>query len=146
MILKTIILVGENFIDNYMHHKLLESMNIANKILEFSNPPEVIDYLKIMHELNDVEIKTSTDLIIFDTNSKMDVWGFIECLKGIYSNHKHYTKIIIVSKTLNKKEIERLKSEQLVAGFINSSLNRDTILNCFKSIPELRHFYEVKEI
>ncbi len=139
--LKTIILIDDNFIDNYVHHKLLESMNIANKYMEFTDPLGAINYLKIVNGLFDKTGENSIDLIILDANiSKMNIWEFIELFRSLCIGYEMHTKIIIVSDTLIERDNEQRNSEKLVSGFIRKPLTRDNILNCFKSISAFQHF------
>ncbi|MBA3706884.1 MAG: hypothetical protein H0W84_13585, partial [Bacteroidetes bacterium] len=109
--LKIVLLIGSDFINNYAHRRLLDSMKIANKFMEFNSPVEAINYLKVVHELYDKSGNNSIDLIVLDTEaSKIDVWEFLDQFKIICTDLQPQPKIIITTEALDKKQLERFNS------------------------------------
>lgn len=128
-----VILIADNFIDNYVHRKLLENISFAKKYMEFSNPVEAINYLQIVQGLHDKSGNNSVDLIILDENiSKMDTWEFIENYSSICADEDCYSKIIVLTDTTTK-EMEQFNSEKSVIGCIQKPLNHTKMINCLKS-------------
>lgn len=142
--LKIVLLIGTDFIENFVHRRLLESMNIADKFIEFNTPVEAINYLKVVHDLYDKSGDNSIDLIVLDAEiSQLDVWEFLEQFKIICADYQSRPKIIIVSETLNQKQVEGFESGKLVSGIIYKPLDPQKILTCFKTIYGLQHFIKL---
>jgi hypothetical protein len=128
----TIILVGDNSLDNGTHQRLLESMNIAKKFMVFSDPLEAIDYLKLIPKNS--KPPNNTDLIILElTIPVMDAWYFIGLFKMVCTVSHPNAKIIIIADSFNEHDIERMNSEKLVSCFIKKPLTYDKIMGCFKN-------------
>lgn len=129
----SIILVGDNFIDNDVHRRLLESMNIAKKFMVFSDALEAIDYLKLIPK-NSKTPDIDTDLIILElTIPVMDAWYFIGLFKMVCTVSHPNAKIIIIADSFNEDDVERMNSEKLVSCFIKKPLTYDKITDCFKN-------------
>jgi len=133
--LNIIILISDNFIDNYMHRRLFESLDIGRKYMEFSTPVEAINYLKLVNDLYDKSGDNSIDLIVFDMNSsKMGVSEFIKQAE-ITCDLQSKTKLIIISEVFNADESKQLSSNDLVSGVILKPIDYNKIIECFKTIP-----------
>jgi len=103
--------------------------------MEFSDPAEAINYLKIVHDLYDKSGENSIDLLIFDMNiSKMDPKEFLHQVETV-CNHQLKTKIIFITDLFNEKELQQIRSEELVSGIIQKPLDSLKIIDCFKTIP-----------
>ena len=140
--LNIVILIADNFIDNYVHRKLLESINVAKKYMEFSNPFEAINYLKIVQGLHDKSGSNSIDLIVLDENiSKMDTREFIESYSIICTDLDCYSKIIILTDAPTKKVADQFNSGRSVIGCIQKPLDDNKMIDCLKAsglFPELQ--------
>ncbi|MGQ0827513.1 MAG: response regulator [Bacteroidota bacterium] len=141
--LNVVILIADNYIDNYMHRKLLDTMGIAKKYMEFSSPAEAIGYLKIVHDLFDKSGKNSIDLIVFDMNSsRMSADEFLNQMKTV-CNNEIKIQVILISEFLNDSEIKQIQSEGSVSGVIQKPLDSTKIIECFKSIPAFKQILDL---
>lgn len=132
---RTIMLIDDNAIDNYVHNRLFGEMKIVKKLMEFSNPNEAIDYLKMFKAFSGTLLNDQIDLILLDINMpEMNAWEFLENFKKICTEEGSNTKIIIVSGSCNPSDVERLKSEKLVSGFISKPMDKDKFMKCLKAI------------
>ena len=130
---KTIILVGDNFVDNDVHRRLLESMNIADKFMVFSNALEAINHLTLISKIENTD-KTEIELIILELSIPvMDAWYFIELFKIVCTVSHPNAKIIIISDIFTEMDIERMRSEPLVSCFIKKPLTSNKIIDCLKN-------------
>ncbi len=128
-------LIDDNFIDNFVHKKLLESLKISNNTTEFTSAPKAIEYLKLFNCFAIQPNKNHIDLILLDINMpEMDGWGFIEEYKKACNNEKSKTIIIVLSSSANKVDIERSQDEQFLSGFIQKPLTMEKLSNCLESI------------
>jgi CheY-like chemotaxis protein len=128
---KTVMLIDDNTIDNFVHRRLLEDMKIAKSFMEFSDPAEAISYLKMFNKQSE---ENSIDLILLDINMPgIDGWLFLDQLEILKIGKFFFcTKIIILSSTCNEEEVKRVQSDTRLSGFIPKPLNRDKFLNTLK--------------
>lgn len=133
--LNCIMLVDDNFIDNFAHKKLLESMKIANSFLEFTKPQEAIEYLILFNCFSQKPNKNFVDLILLDINMPiMDGWHFVEEYKKACNNIKPKTIILLLSSSSDEMDIQRSRDEVFINGFIQKPLTKEKLLSCFASI------------
>lgn len=137
--LNCIMLVDDNFIDNFVHKKLLESMKIANNFLEFTKPKEAIEYLKLFNCFSRESNKNFVDLILLDINMPiMDGWSFVEEYKKVCNNIKPKTIILLLSSSSDEKDIQRSGAEVFISGFMQKPLTQEKLASCLKSIETFK--------
>lgn len=130
-----VMLIDDNFIDNFVHKKLLESLKISNNAIEFTIPQKAIEYLKLFNCFSPHPNKNHIDLILLDINMpEMDGWGFIEEYKKACNNKTPQTIIIVLSSSANRSDIERCQDEPFLSGFIQKPLTMEKLSNCLGSI------------
>lgn len=130
-----VMLVDDNFIDNFVHKKLLGSIKIANQFHEFTKPAEAINYLKLFNGFSDEPNKNFVDLIFIDINMPgMNGWEFLEELKMMCKNIKPQTTIIVLSSSTNKEDEEKAQNELFVSGYIQKPLTLEKLTACFQGI------------
>ena len=131
-------LIDDNFIDNFVHKKLLESMKIANNFLEFTKPKEAIEYIKLFNCFAQKPNKNFVDLILLDINMPiMDGWSFVEEYKKACNNIKPKTIILLLSSSSNEEDIQRSRDDVFISGFIQKPLTKEKLVSCLESIGTL---------
>jgi CheY-like chemotaxis protein len=126
-----VLLIDDKMIDNLIHRKLIQGLNIANNIAEYINAPDALDYLRVRKRFHDNFVDHSVDLILLDISMPgMDAWGFLDLFNEMCEGCKPRTKIIIVSSTVNKSDINRANSNPMVLGFISKPLNKEILIEC----------------
>lgn len=132
-----VMLVDDNFIDNFVHKKLLGSIKIADQFHEFTKPLEAINYLKLFKGFSDESQKNFVDLIFLDLNMPIiDGWGFIKEVKILCNNIKPKTTIIVLSSSTNKEDREKVQNEIFVSGYIQKPLTLEKLTACLQAIPK----------
>lgn len=132
-----VILIDDNFIDNFVHKKLLGSIKIANQFHEFTKPTDAINYLKLFKGFSDESHKNFVDLIFLDLNMPiMDGFKFLEEFKIMCNHIKPKTTIIVLSSSINKEDRERVKNEVFVGGYIQKPLTLEKLTECLQAIPK----------
>lgn len=132
-----VLLVDDNFIDNFVHNKLLSSLDLSHQFHEHTKPQEAIEFLKLFNCFDDRNNKNFVDLIFLDLNMpKMNGWEFIEEVKKICKNIKPPTTIIVLTSSVTKSDKEKAKKEPFVSGYIQKPLTYENLVECLDAIPD----------
>lgn len=111
--------------------KIIELKNLSENTLVFKNGKEALLYFK-----NNIQSKTITDfpeIILLDLNMPvMDGWGFLSEFKKLHSQVAIKTNLYIVSSSINKEEIARAKSIDIVLDYLIKPVHINTFENLFK--------------
>ena len=128
--LKTILLVDDDPITNFINQRLLEKMNIAEEVKVVTNGVEGVKCLR------DHCFKTSIspDLILLDINMPiMDGFEFLEVFNSLDFKNKEEVVIAVLTTSTNSHDMEKI--EKLgIKCFINKPLTeekmRDFLMVC----------------
>lgn len=121
--LKKIMLVDDDFINNYINEKLLNKLELAEQVVVLKNGKEGLDFLKENSE------GVCPELIFLDNQMPvMDGVEFMENLKKInFRNFKEVVVMLLVA-TVNDSDIEKYK-ELGVNEFTSKPLSEKVILD-----------------
>jgi CheY-like chemotaxis protein len=101
-----ILLVDDDPITNFINKKLLENLQVTEKIHICLNGKEAIDFLIQLKELND----PPPNLILLDTNMPvMDGFEFLNAYEELYFSRESKTIIFILTVS-TEGDIEKIKS------------------------------------
>src|SRR5687768_7751521 len=116
--LRNIILVDDDDITNYLHKELFEDLNIAEKIIVFSDGATAFNLINKEFDNQEYNIsKQRPDIIFLDLNMPaMDGFEFLEKLSAIPG--KENLIIVVLTTSSNRKDIERARKFN-VAEYIN---------------------------
>ena len=93
--------------------KILSNIENFNKIDNAKNGYEALESLKVL----DANNEKFPDIIFLDLNMPvLDGWQFLEALESLPFKDK--MNIHVISSTINRSEIERSKTFQVVKSFI----------------------------
>ncbi len=101
---KNILLVDDDYIFNFLNQQVLERMGIANEIHTALNGKEALSLISP----NAHRPHITPDVILLDLNMPiMDGFAFIDAIKESNIPGKEKISIIIVSSSLNPKDVTR---------------------------------------
>lgn len=125
--LQKVICIDDDPIGLMMLKLIISKSNFAAKILSFNNGEEALDYFSLSEtSLNN---NVNENLIVFlDLNMPiMDGWEFLENFeKDFYSKYQN-VKIILLSSSIDPKEIEKAKNFPMVLDFMSKPLSKDIL-------------------
>jgi CheY-like chemotaxis protein len=124
-LLKSVLLVDDDYISNFLNSRLIKRLNLAGDIKVAENGKIAFDYL-----VN--EMKTlSPDLILLDINMPvMSGFDFLEALKNLPADELNNTRIIVLTSSTSLLDLQDL-SMYSVSGFIEKPLTQKKILDFF---------------
>ena len=109
-----IFLVDDQKITNFINRKLINVAGIGKKIHDFINPLTALDALETKRP----------NLILLDLNMpEIDGWEFLEQLE----NYKTDAKVIIVTSSTSKLDVQRAKKYKRVIHYLTKPLNTKSI-------------------
>jgi CheY-like chemotaxis protein len=104
--MKSILLVDDDHICNFLMGKTLERMGVAREIHTASNGQEAITLLNEYYQGS----QALPDVILLDLNMPiMDGFGFLEAFKKLHQIDKDNVKIIIVTSSQDPQDISKAK-------------------------------------
>lgn len=119
-----ILIIDDHLIDVFITSKIIESTQLAKKVLEYNSPFMALDYLR----KNETEPEWIPDLIMLDINMPLvDGFRFMDEFARLGENVKKKTRIVFLSSSLNPSEIERAEKNPYVLKFITKPLTADKL-------------------
>jgi len=119
-----ICLVDDDDIYQFTFTQSLKKVNIAKRIMVFSNAYEAIDFL----QLHIKEADEIPDVVFLDINMPvMDGWEFLEEYTKIVPTLPKQVTIYMVSSSVNKEDIDRAKSISAVTDYLIKPVEGDAV-------------------
>jgi CheY-like chemotaxis protein len=128
---KSILLVDDDDISNFINQRVISSANITDHIFITKNGLEALKYLRSQASESNGLIP---DVILLDV--KMPVMDGFEFLEEFEMTEKHLVgkiKIILLTSSNNPSDIEQAKKYN-ISGYINKPLTSDKLNEVFAQI------------
>jgi CheY-like chemotaxis protein len=126
--IKSILLVDDDPITNYINHKLIKKLSIAEKISVKHNGYEALQYIETQSCPD-----TYPSLVFLDINMPvMNGFEFLESFQNTTLPEKEKIKIIVLSSSLSPKDIKRINSFNV--ELISKPLKSQDLLSIIKKI------------
>ncbi|MEB0261627.1 MULTISPECIES: response regulator [unclassified Mucilaginibacter] len=111
----TCLLIDDNFIDNFVTRKILETANFADNIIVIQSAQDAINALR------DGSVKP--DAIFLDIRMPMmSGFEFLQEYEALDLDNKDVVKIFMLSSSLNPTDMNNSKSNKYVAQFVHKPL------------------------
>jgi len=116
---KTCLLIDDNYIDNFVTRKILESSNFADDIIVVRSAPEAINSLS--------EGKIKPDVIFLDVRMpQMSGFEFLEEYDKI-EMEKGEIKIFMLSSSLDPMDLRKSTDNKYITQFIHKPLTQKAL-------------------
>ncbi len=111
----TCLLIDDNFIDNFVTRKILETANFADNIIVIQSAQDAINALR------DGSVKP--DAVFLDIRMPMmSGFEFLQEYEALDLDNKDVVKIFMLSSSLNPTDMNNSKSNKYVARFVHKPL------------------------
>jgi CheY-like chemotaxis protein len=119
--LNCILLVDDNYEDNFFHQIIINKMDITNSVQVAEDGLEALEFLK-------KEGQVIPELIFLDINMpKMNGWEFLEEYHKLDPKCKARITIMMLTTSANPDDIEKAKHIEDVTGFKTKPLTEEML-------------------
>lgn len=126
--IKRVICVDDDAICLLIEEMVIKQTNIAEEIYLVNNAPEALSLLNKFHLLDNTALEEAPTLIFLDLNMPgMDGFSFLDAINSKNGDVSEKLKIIILSSSIDIKDINRSKTYKPVINFISKPLTTDAI-------------------
>lgn len=119
-----VMLVDDNDTDNFIHKRVIELTGFAKNIIVKNSGKSALEFL----ESNKNNLENLPDIIFLDINMPI-VDGFVFLFE--YENFpdalKEKCKVVILSSSDNKRDIDRIVDNEYVINFITKPLSEEAL-------------------
>jgi CheY-like chemotaxis protein len=117
---KTCLLIDDNYIDNFVTRKILETGNFVENIVVYQSPTEAVAALR------DGTVKP--DVIFLDIRMpQMSGFEFLKEFEDIPMENKDAVKIFMLSSSLDPTDMDNSLHNKYVAQFIHKPLTHQAL-------------------
>lgn len=108
--------------------KVIEKVNFASNIFTSNNGEEALDFFNSLNQNNEFE---KIDVVFLDLNMPiMNGWEFLdEYIKNGYEKIFLKTKFVVLSSTIDPKDINKSKTYDIVIDFISKPITKELLEN-----------------
>jgi len=128
---KLVMLVDDNETDNFIHRRVLEMGNFSKSIIVKNSGKSALEYLESNQDNPDL----IPEVIFLEINMPIvDGFVFLFEFESFPESIKQNCKIIVLSSSDNKKDIDRIVDNDYVVHFITKPLSEDSISELKKMV------------
>jgi CheY-like chemotaxis protein len=119
--LNCILLIDDDYEDNFYHKIVIERMNITDRVEEVHNGLEALEFLKKENQI-------IPELIFLDINMpKMNGWEFLAEYKKLSEAQKASITIMMLTTSANPDDVKRAEEIEEVDGYENKPLTEEML-------------------
>jgi len=128
---KTVMLIDDNEIDNFINTKMIEGCNFAGHIYVNTDGKSALEFLKNLERMGSKGIDLLPQIIFLDLNMPgIDGFKFIENFeKVLHPDFRKGIKIVILSSSMNPADAENAKAIKSINQYISKPLNEVALKN-----------------
>jgi CheY-like chemotaxis protein len=117
-------LIDDDMVDNLINRRAIEKKGIAEAVITMDDGNEALQYLK-EHQS---EPGSLPDLIFLDINMPiMNGFEFLEGFESLSPSIKEHAKIIMLSSSLDTRDMEKARSNPYVIKYATKPLTFDVL-------------------
>lgn len=125
-----VMLIDDNEIDNLINQKIIESSEICNHIFTHTGGRSAIEFLKNSEKIATMIGTTDClpDIIFLDIDMPlMDGFQFLDEFEALSETIKNHCKIVMLTSSINSKDVKKSKRYINVKQYINKPLTKDNL-------------------
>ena len=123
-----VLLIDDNDIDNFINERMVRGCRFADVVYVNSSTRSAIEFLRNMASNPNISVKEFPAVIFLDINMPVvDGFVFLYAFDKFPELVKNKTKIIILSSSDNKRDIDKIVNNNHVINFITKPLTETAL-------------------
>lgn len=123
-----VMLIDDNEIDNLINQKMIESVDMTDNIFVHSGAKSALEYLKNIEKIKTGSENFLPEFIFLDIDMPlMDGFQFIDEFEKLSDTTKNYCKVILLTSSLDPKDITKSKKNTYILRYLNKPLTQDSL-------------------
>lgn len=137
--LRSVLLIDDDEIDNFIHQDVANTTEISSNVSAFHSAVSALAYLKTLQENMDYLESIIPELVLLDINMpEMNGFEFLEEFEKFEEGFKSQVKFIILSSSDNPDDyVSALKSKRVIQ-ISKKPLTQKVLMNAWKSLNNER--------
>lgn len=129
--INNVCLVDDDEVYRFIIKKEIELTQMVNTVLSFDNGQRMLDYC--LANISNPDMVP--DIILLDINMPiMNGWEFLDKIKGIRDQLAKELYILIISSSIDKRDISRANQHELIKDYLIKPVDRNQLSEHFKKI------------
>lgn len=125
---KTVMLVDDSEIDNYINELIMKGTGFAENILKYSGAVSSLDFFKNLEILSSVSPELVPSYLFLDINMPvLDGFQFLDEFSNFSAKLKKEIKIVILSTSSNSIDIKKSRNYSQVVKFLQKPLRKEDL-------------------
>lgn len=118
----TVMIIDDNKMDLYINSQVIARSSFGERILQYSSASEALEYL-CLHSDN---VSCLPEVIFVDIYMPgMNGFEFMAAYATLPETLRTYTRIFIISSSIDKQDIQRVKADGNITAFHQKPLSRN---------------------
>lgn len=127
----SVMLVDDNDTDNFIHKRVIELTGFCKNIIVKNSGKAALDYL----DANKYNPDMLPNIIFLDINMPIvDGFVFLFEFENFIDEVKNKSKIVILSSSDSKRDIDRIVDNEYVVNFITKPLSEEALTKLIKEL------------
>jgi CheY-like chemotaxis protein len=119
---------------------ILKEQSFCANLIKYDKAESALEYFENQSKLSATE-QSLPALLFLDINMPvMDGWEFLEIFTSRFKMFHDFTKVIILSSSVNPADFEMAENHPLVIGFMPKPLGEQELIS-LKANPALRQYF-----
>jgi CheY-like chemotaxis protein len=127
---RSILLIDDNEMDNFINQKMIGALNITEHIYTHNGARSAIEFLKNVEKISPGNAEALPEVIFLDIDMPlMDGFAFLDEFDKMKEETKQHCKIIMLTSSINPYDINKSKKYDYVKKYIRKPLSEENIKN-----------------